>query len=97
LAKYLPKNGWQRFLPICHIPSMIAGSQYASEGVVADAATTAGAVLRRKRGCRHSRQVVVRCLPTVEFAVPILYEFETQSCPVPEPMLTEAGESLVLA
>jgi hypothetical protein len=64
------------------------------ESAVTVAATPAEAVKLRKRGCRHLGQVVVKFLPAVEFAVPVFFEFESQSSRVSESVLTKAGEVL---
>jgi hypothetical protein len=52
-----------------------------NEGLVTSAAMSTKAVATRKRGCRHSRPVVVKFLPAVEFTVPIFFEFESESYP----------------
>jgi hypothetical protein len=73
---------------------MIVGRQQMDEDAVTSAATPAEAVSPGKRRYRLSRQIVVRCLPDVEFAVPIFFEFESPSRRVTGTAPAEVGEVL---
>jgi hypothetical protein len=71
---------------------MIAGNQQVNESAKASAVTPMKNVASRGEEDCPSRQIVVTCLPAVEFEVPIYFVDELQSYPSARLAPAEVGE-----
>ena len=61
-----------------------------TQGVATDERTSIGTVASRGRACRHAPPMVVKFMPAVQFAMPIVFDFSTAHHAPLEPVL--AGE-----